>query len=293
MRRRRRKIRPPESDLSPLLTPVRPPDESPFANALTRPATPPARWKPVPVRSPEKATKHIPGKPPALPCIPCNDRGTGPRLTDETLECHRSLSRRFSLRQLAAFAITLVILLKTLLMLLDTAGIIAPAATATNPTIKAYSIKSCPCSSRQMVNWLIALQYLSRIRGKPFIFFMLSPTGGTGNTAYSLQTRRKHLRSSNHRSPRPSHPCPSASSAFIRVHLWPLTFLSPIFPPLPQLFARCQVPAARSHPVPSSQIHVQAPHSIRRGARSPLPRPRGHTFLRPKRRTLRFRPLER
>lgn len=222
MRRRRRKIRPPESDLSPLLTPVRPPDESPFANALTRPATPPARWKPVPVRSPEKATKHIPGKPPALPCIPRNDRGTGPRLTDETLECHRSLSRCFSLRQLAAFAITLVILLKILLMLLDTAGIIAPAATATNPTIKAYSIKSCPCSSRQMVNWLIALQYLSRIRGKPFIYFLCYPLKAVPEirrTVYKLVGNTLEARTIvRHAHLIPAHPLHLRLSVFICGH---------------------------------------------------------------------------
>jgi hypothetical protein len=38
--------------------------------------------------------------------------------------------------------ITHAILLKMVLMLVDTPGMIAPAATATNPAIKAYSIKS-------------------------------------------------------------------------------------------------------------------------------------------------------
>ena len=33
--------------------------------------------------------------------------------------------------------------------LVDTLGMTAPAATATNPAIKAYSIRSCLCSSRQ------------------------------------------------------------------------------------------------------------------------------------------------
>jgi len=38
---------------------------------------------------------------------------------------------------------TLDTLLKILLMLLETSGIIVAAATATKPAIRAYSIKSC------------------------------------------------------------------------------------------------------------------------------------------------------
>jgi hypothetical protein len=45
--------------------------------------------------------------------------------------------------QLAAAVMTLDTLLKILLMLLETSGIIAAAATATKPAIRAYSIKSC------------------------------------------------------------------------------------------------------------------------------------------------------
>jgi hypothetical protein len=43
------------------------------------------------------------------------------------------------------------ILLKIVLMLEATPGMIAPAATATNPAIRAYSIKSCPRSSRHIL----------------------------------------------------------------------------------------------------------------------------------------------
>jgi uncharacterized protein (DUF433 family) len=43
------------------------------------------------------------------------------------------------------------ILLKIVLILLATVGIIAPAATATNPAIRAYSIRSCPCVSRHTI----------------------------------------------------------------------------------------------------------------------------------------------
>jgi hypothetical protein len=39
---------------------------------------------------------------------------------------------------------TLVTLLNILLMLLESPGIIAPAALATKPAIRAYSIRSCP-----------------------------------------------------------------------------------------------------------------------------------------------------
>jgi hypothetical protein len=45
---------------------------------------------------------------------------------------------------LAAAVITLPILLKIVLMLVATCGMIAPAATATNPAIRAYSIRSWP-----------------------------------------------------------------------------------------------------------------------------------------------------
>jgi hypothetical protein len=44
----------------------------------------------------------------------------------------------------AACPITELICEKIVLIELATPGIIAPAATATNPAIKAYSIKSCP-----------------------------------------------------------------------------------------------------------------------------------------------------
>jgi hypothetical protein len=48
---------------------------------------------------------------------------------------------------------TLDILLKILLMLVDTPGIIAPAETATNPAMRAYSIRSWPWLSAQILNF--------------------------------------------------------------------------------------------------------------------------------------------
>lgn len=44
----------------------------------------------------------------------------------------------------AAAVMELAILLKILLTLVATPGMIAPAATATNPAINAYSMRSCP-----------------------------------------------------------------------------------------------------------------------------------------------------
>lgn len=52
--------------------------------------------------------------------------------------------------QLAAAVITLDTLLNILLMLVETEGMIAPAATATNPAMRAYSIKSWPRVSTQI-----------------------------------------------------------------------------------------------------------------------------------------------
>jgi hypothetical protein len=51
---------------------------------------------------------------------------------------------------LAAAVIVLATLLKILLMLVDTPGIIDPAATATKPAIKAYSMRSWACVSLQI-----------------------------------------------------------------------------------------------------------------------------------------------
>lgn len=51
---------------------------------------------------------------------------------------------------LAAAVMTLEILLKILLMLVETPGMIAPAATATKPAISAYSMRSCACVSFQI-----------------------------------------------------------------------------------------------------------------------------------------------
>ena len=46
---------------------------------------------------------------------------------------------------------TLAMLLKIVLMLVATLGMMAPAATATKPAIKAYSIRSCPRVSFQIL----------------------------------------------------------------------------------------------------------------------------------------------
>ena len=47
----------------------------------------------------------------------------------------------------------LLILLKIVLMLVATPGIMAPAATATNPAMRAYSIRSCPRVSFQILSF--------------------------------------------------------------------------------------------------------------------------------------------
>ena len=52
-----------------------------------------------------------------------------------------------------AFPTTLLILLKMVLMEEDTLGITAPAATATKPAIKAYSMRSWPRVSFQILNF--------------------------------------------------------------------------------------------------------------------------------------------
>ncbi len=54
--------------------------------------------------------------------------------------------------ELEAAVITLLILLKIVLMLLATPGMIAPAATATKPAIKAYSMRSWPRVSFQILS---------------------------------------------------------------------------------------------------------------------------------------------
>ena len=50
----------------------------------------------------------------------------------------------------AAAVMVLATLLKILLMLVETPGMIEPAATATNPAIKAYSMRSCAWVSLQI-----------------------------------------------------------------------------------------------------------------------------------------------
>jgi hypothetical protein len=71
------------------------------------------------------------------------------------------LPRADQLPVLAAFFITLDILLKIVLIDAETLGIMAPAATATKPAISAYSIKSWPRSFRQISNF----QNIRFIRG--------------------------------------------------------------------------------------------------------------------------------
>jgi hypothetical protein len=54
------------------------------------------------------------------------------------------------------------------LMLLETPGMIAPAVTATNPAIKAYSMRSCPRRSRQArikeIKALVPIIYIFSLR---------------------------------------------------------------------------------------------------------------------------------
>ncbi len=52
-------------------------------------------------------------------------------------------------------------LLKMVLMELDTPGMIAPAATATKPAIRAYSMRSCAWVSFQMLTLRINLRSFS------------------------------------------------------------------------------------------------------------------------------------
>ena len=60
---------------------------------------------------------------------------------------------------------TLETLLKTLLMLVATPGMIAPAATATKPAIKAYSIRSWACVSLQIRSFQMI--FISGFIGSP------------------------------------------------------------------------------------------------------------------------------
>ena len=58
---------------------------------------------------------------------------------------------------LAAAVMVLATLLKILLMLTETPGMIEPAATATKPAIKAYSMRSWACVSLQILSFQIIL----------------------------------------------------------------------------------------------------------------------------------------
>src|SRR5579884_4084860 len=59
------------------------------------------------------------------------------------------------------------ILLKMELMLLETPGIMAPAATATKPAIKAYSIRSCPRVSFQTLS--LRTRFIKRFMYSPLL----------------------------------------------------------------------------------------------------------------------------
>ena len=63
---------------------------------------------------------------------------------------------------------TLETLLKTLLMLVETPGMIAPAATATKPAIRAYSMRSWACVSLQIRSFQIVS--ISGFISSPFKF---------------------------------------------------------------------------------------------------------------------------
>ncbi len=63
---------------------------------------------------------------------------------------------------------TLETLLKTLLMLVATPGMIAPAATATKPAIRAYSMRSWACVSLQIRSFQIVS--ISGFISSPFKF---------------------------------------------------------------------------------------------------------------------------
>ena len=67
----------------------------------------------------------------------------------------------------AALASSDWILLKTVLMLFETFGIIAPAATATNPAIRAYSMRSWAWSSLQNVDNVCFMRSPSRAQRWP------------------------------------------------------------------------------------------------------------------------------
>jgi hypothetical protein len=63
---------------------------------------------------------------------------------------------------------TLEILLKMVLMLLATLGIIAPAATATNPAINAYSMRSWPRVSFQILSFQTRFVIFFILSSPPF-----------------------------------------------------------------------------------------------------------------------------
>jgi len=62
------------------------------------------------------------------------------------------INQPWGLGPLAATTITEFTLLKTILMLLATPGMMAPAETATKPAINAYSIRSWPRRSFQILH---------------------------------------------------------------------------------------------------------------------------------------------
>ena len=96
----------------------------------------------------------------------------------------------------AAAVMVLAILLKIVLMLVATPGMIAPAATATKPAIKAYSMRSWPRVSFQILSFqtklVIRVMYMSF---PPMILAStigkLSPEHGTTKSEKALRTLLK------------------------------------------------------------------------------------------------------
>src|SRR5579872_2607807 len=87
----------------------------------------------------------------------------------------------------------LAILLKIVLMLVATPGMIAPAATATKPAINAYSMRSWPRVSFQILSFqtrlVIRVMYISFPPTACFAAIgKLSPEAGTTKSEKALRT---------------------------------------------------------------------------------------------------------
>jgi hypothetical protein len=96
----------------------------------------------------------------------------------------------------AAAVIVLAILLKIVLMLVATPGMIAPAATATKPAIKAYSMRSWPRVSFQILSFqtrlvirvIFYVSFLSPRRISSATTSKLSPEAGTITSVKALRS---------------------------------------------------------------------------------------------------------